>query len=290
MKIKSVLSTVLMTSLLAGCNSTMPIKLGDEGAKTTATGSAGGATATGENKQLEKCDKSLGTLALQEDVNQPWYYQLTHDYRLPSTTKILRLLIQQSNCFVVVERGKAMANMQMERALMESGEARGNSNMGKGQMVAADYTMEPSITFNNNDAGGVKAGLASFGGVLGAVAGVAGSLKFKEASTMLTMIDNRSGVQLAIAEGSASKTDFSLFGGLFGGSGAAGLGGYTNTAEGKVIAGAFTDAYNNIVKAVKNYKAQTVEGGLGAGGTLGVSGGSTPASQKVDQANTKKKK
>jgi len=32
------------------------------------------------------------------------------------------------------------------------------------------------------------------------------------------------------------------------------------------------------VKAVRNYKAQTVQGGLGTGGTLGVQGGSTPAS------------
>jgi len=57
------------------------------------------------------------------------------------------------------------------------------------------------------------------------------------------------------------------------------MGGYTNTPEGKVIAGAFADAYNNLVKAAKNYKAQEVRGGLGTGGRLGVQGGSTPASK-----------
>jgi len=96
---------------------------------------------------------------------------------------------------------------------------------------------------------------------------------------VLTLVDNRSGVQLAAAEGSSSKTDFGAWGGVFGGGGAAGMGGYTNTPEGKVIAGAFADAYNNLVKAAKNYKAQEVRGGLGTGGRLGVQGGSTPASK-----------
>jgi len=85
-------------------------------------------------------------------------------------------------------------------------------------------------------------------------------------------------VQLAAAEGSSKNTDFGMWGGLFGGNAGGGLGGYTNTAEGKVLAAAFADAYNQLVKAVRNYKAQTVQGGLGTGGTLGVQGGSTPAS------------
>jgi len=37
-----------------------------------------------------------------------------------------------------------------------------------------------------------------------------------------------------------------------------------------VLASAFADAYNNLVKSVKNYKAQEVKGGLGKGGRLGV--------------------
>ncbi len=61
----------------------------------------------------------------------------------------------------------------------------------------------------------------------------------------------------------------------------AGLGGYTNTAEGKLLAGAFADAYNQLVKSVKNYRAQEVRGGLGTGGQLGVQGGSTPASKGI---------
>ena len=49
-----------------------------------------------------------------------------------------------------------------------------------------------------------------------------------------------------------------------------GAGGFTNTPQGKVLAAAFMDSYNGLVKAVRNYKAQDVEGGLGNGGTLKV--------------------
>lgn len=278
-----------LASVLSACGSATPMQVGDSSAKTVATGSAGGENAQGANPQLEKCDKTLGTVALVEDQGSDWFRYLTRDLRLGPTSQVLKLLIQQSNCFVVVERGAAMRNMMGERALEQSGEMRGNSNFGKGQMVAADYTLNPSITFSSNDTGGVGAGVAGLIPGLSAVAAIAGSIKGREASTILTLIDNRSGVQLAAAEGSAKKWDLGLFGGLFGGSAGGGMGGYSKTPEGKVIVAAFLDSYNQVVKAAKNYKAQTVEGGLGAGGKLGVSGGSTPASKKVDAATSKKK-
>lgn len=256
--------------ILSGCISTSSMSTGNESAKTVATGSAGGANAQNANEGLERCSASLGTLAIYEDRNEPWYYTLTRDYRLPSTVPVIRLLAQQSNCFVVVERGKAMNQMMEERALMESGEMRSGSNFGKGQMVAADYTVTPSITFSSGDTGGAGTVVgALFGSVAGAVAG---GFKTADASTMLTMIENRSGVQLAAAEGSARNTDFALLGGLFGSGAAGGAGAYAKTPQGKVIVAAFTDSMNNLIKSVKSYKAQTVAGGLGTGGQLGVQG------------------
>ncbi|MDP1678704.1 MAG: hypothetical protein Q8L02_01015, partial [Candidatus Nitrotoga sp.] len=80
-------------------------------------------------------------------------------------------------------------------------------------------------------------------------------------------------VQLAAAEGSSRNMDFGFMGGLFGSALGGVGGGYSNTAEGKVIVAAFTDSYNNMVKAVRAYKAQEVKGGLGTGGHLGVQGG-----------------
>jgi curli biogenesis system outer membrane secretion channel CsgG len=263
--------------VLSACVSTAPT-MGEN--KGTVSGAAGGATTEGNNSALEKCGETLGTLALQEDTNAPWYVQL-RGHQLGSTIPVLRLMIQQSNCFVIVERGGAMNNMMRERALEQSGEARGGSNFGKGQMVAADYTMSPSIQFSAKTGGGA-AGLATraFGG-LGALAG---GVSTNEASTTLLLIDNRSGVQISAAEGTAKNMDFSLFGGAFGGLTGGSAGGYSSTPQGKVIVTAFADSYNQMIKALRNYKAQTVKGGLGTGGRLGVDGGTTAAPKEATPA------
>ncbi|MDL0087895.1 CsgG/HfaB family protein [Campylobacter gastrosuis] len=265
LSVKATVAGLSLMAMLSGCMSSMNMG----GGKTVATGSAGGENAQNANSQLERCSQSLGTLTIYEDRDSDWYSVLTRDYRLTSTVPVIRLLAQQSNCFVIVERGKAMNQMMEERALMKSGELRKNSNFKKGQMVAADYTVTPSITFSSGNTGGIGGVVgALFGGIAGAVAG---GVQTAEAGTVLTLIENRSGVQLAAAEGSASNMDFAGLGGLFGSSAGGALGAYSKTPQGKVIVAAFTDSMNNLIKAVKNYKAQSVKGGLGAGGTLKVS-------------------
>ncbi|MFT6101947.1 MAG: curli biogenesis system outer membrane secretion channel CsgG [Granulosicoccus sp.] len=262
-KLKSFLLISTMVSL-AGCNATLPSLGGGQGGGTV-TGAAGGGSAKGENTELESCDKTLGTLSVFEDKALPWWGHYRSRYpRLGSTIPVIRLMIQQSNCFVVVERGKAMASMTKERELMNSGEIRAGSNFGKGQLVAADYTMSPSIQFSQKGTGGL-------GGLIGGFSGlVAGAVKKNEAATTLLLIDNRSGVQVSAAVGNAKNYDFKVFGGFFAGGGVAAAGGYTNTPEGKIITAAFADSYNQMVKALKNYKAQNVDGGLGKGGKLSV--------------------
>lgn len=275
---RTTLMSAGLVSLLISTGCATAPNIGDSSAKTVATGSAGGQNANNANSQLEHCPKSLGTVTLVEDTNADWW---THfqGTKLRSTIPVLRLLVQQSNCFVVIERGVAMRNMMQERALEQSGEMRDNSNFQKGQMVAADYTMKPDITFSDRT-GGLGSKIGGFlGGSLGAAIG--GSVKFNEASTMLTLIDNRSGVQLAAAEGSSKNMDIGLMGSLFGSRAGASAEGYSKTPEGKVLTAAFMDSYNQMVRSLREYKAQSVEGGLGTGGTLGVDGGSTPASKKL---------
>ncbi len=253
---------VVMPLSLGGC---VGMQMGSDSAKTTATGSAAGSSTDNVNSALERCNETLGTLAVVEDTGSSWYTYLTTQWQLGPTTPVLKLLAQQSGCFVVVERGKAMQNVMQERELQNTGELRQGSNFGKGQMVSADFSMSPSITFSNNDAGGMG---GAIGGLFGSVgAAIGGSLTSKEASTILTLIDNRSSVQLAAAEGSAKNVDIGGMGSLFGSSMGGGLGGYTNTAEGKVLVAAFTDSFNNMVRALRNYQAQEVKGGLGKGGS-----------------------
>ncbi|RLW65353.1 MAG: peptidoglycan-binding protein [gamma proteobacterium symbiont of Stewartia floridana] len=253
---------------LTGCGGTMPTLGGSSG--NTVTGAAGGETSSGANSQLENCDETLGTLAVVEDQSAPWWYTYRRRYpTLGTTVPVLRMMIQQSNCFVVVERGRAMNNMMQERALMQSGEMREGSNFGKGQMVAADYTMNPSIQFSEKGTGGLG---ATVGGLLGnyRLGRLAGGVKSNEAATTLLLIDNRSGVQVSSSVGSAQNFDFNLWGGLFGGGGWGSVKGFTDTPEGKVVTAAFADSYNQMVRALRNYKAQSVKGGLGKGGRLKV--------------------
>ncbi|MEW8498710.1 MAG: CsgG/HfaB family protein [Candidatus Thiodiazotropha taylori] len=246
----------------------MPTLGGSSG--NTVTGAAGGETSSGANSQLENCDETLGTLAVVEDQSAPWWYTYRRRYpTLGTTVPVLRMMIQQSNCFVVVERGRAMNNMLQERALMQSGEMREGSNFGKGQMVAADYTMNPSIQFSEKGTGGLG---ATVGGLLGnyRLGRLAGGVKSNEAATTLLLIDNRSGVQVSSSVGSAQNFDFNLWGGLFGGGRWGSVKGFTDTPEGKVVTAAFADSYNQMVRALRNYKAQSVKGGLGKGGRLKV--------------------
>jgi hypothetical protein len=216
-------------------------------------GSAGPGGAQGAASDLERCDKPMGTLAVVEP--QDYVIHALSRYRLGSPTGLIRLMVQQSNCFLVVERGVGMRNMMQERALSESGQLRQGSNMGGGQMVTADYIMTPAVVFSEDNAGGVGGALGGIGGLFGTggrvLGAVAGGLKFKEAQTSMLMSDARSGIQVAAAEGSAKKADFRL-GGLLGIGGVAGaLGGYENTNEGKVIAASLADNYNGIVRAVR---------------------------------------
>ncbi|NUZ05448.1 CsgG/HfaB family protein [Piscinibacter koreensis] len=220
------------------------------GGGSLATGGAGPDGAQGANEELERCSAPKGTLAVVEPQSQVGAN--LQRYGLGSPTQVLRMLIQQSNCFQVVERGVGMNSMMQERSLAKSGELQSDSNIGRGQMVAADFIVTPSVVFSENDTGGVG---GAIGGLLGgrhgrALGAIAGGVKFKEAETNLLLVDSRSGIQVAAAQGSARKTDFAVGGALWGGLAAAG-GGYTRTPEGKVIVASFIDNWNNIVRNIR---------------------------------------
>ena len=214
------------------------------------TGGAGTDGATGDNG-VEKCPKPMGAVAVVEP--QDMVISSLRGYGLGSPVGLLRMMIQQSNCFIVVERGVGMQNAMQERELAASGEARAGSNMGKGQMVAADFILTPAVVFSENNAGGVGGALGGFLGRANPVLGaVAGGLKFKEAQTSMLLSDARTSVQVAAAQGSTKKADLRLGAALFGGGAFGAVGGYGNTNEGKIIAASFADNYNNIVGVIRN--------------------------------------
>ena len=273
-KIFTVGMMLCVASMMGACASG-GVQMGSQSSKTTATGYTGGSSSAGANAGLERCDRPVGTVSVLENSNSQARSQMRSS-GVSSTTPVLRLLAQQSNCFAVVERGRGMSAMKQERELMNSGELRQQSNFGKGQMAAADYTITPNMVFSSNDTGGLGGAL---GGLIpgrsgrivgGALAGA--KVQFQEAQSVLMLVDNRSGIQVAAAEGSASSKNVSGLLGMIGPGAGGALAGYTKTPEGKLIVGAMTDAFNNMVKAVKSYEAQESAGpgGHGTGGSLEV--------------------
>ena len=277
-------ATVIFAAALGGCLATTPTTGG--GSASPVTGAAGGSTATANNGKLERCTETLGTLRIEEDANATWYRHYSSTYRLGSTVPLLRTMIQQSNCFVVVERGRGMQGIQNERNQMRGDEGRAGTNFGTGQQVGADYSLSPEIMMS---AKGTSSAGAAVGGLISrfapaaapAAAAVAGGAKLNEAGTILLLVDVRSTVQVSAAEGYSKNWDFGLGTSVFAGLGAGAGSAYTNTPEGKIVAAAFVDAYNKMVVALRQYQAQTVKGGLGAGGRLGVQGGQTEAGRAV---------
>lgn len=217
--------------------------------------SSAGLHAGETSSTVERCDRPLGTIAVSESRGAS--ATALQSYGLGSPAALLRIMIQQSNCFQVVERGAAMADLQQERALAADGQMLGGSNVGKGQLQAADFVMTPNVQFAANNTGGIGGSLSDYGGRLlgglGRVAGgIAGNMKFKEAQTSLLISDVRSGIQVAAEEGVATKTDFGISGWSWGGGDYSRLGGYTNTPEGKMVAASLLDNYNRIVVKIRN--------------------------------------
>ncbi len=213
--------------------------------------------------EIPTCDKKIGTLAVTEPENK-WWLQ----YNLDSPEALIKVFVSQSKCFTLLDRGKGLAAAEKERALAGSGEMRGGSNIGKGQMKAADYVLVPDLVTKNNNSGGSRVGAVLGGFLPGPLAAVAGgiSLKSKTADVVLTLTDVRSTEQVALEQGHAKKTDLGWAagggGGFFGGFAAAGASSYANTEIGQVVTMAYLDSYAKLVNDVKgmslNAKADNV--------------------------------
>ncbi|MFT3718692.1 hypothetical protein [Pseudorhodoferax sp.] len=256
---------------LAGCETPGGGKITTGGSPTAVTGAAAGGTSAGAQSSLERCDAPLGTLAVDDGRGKEWYASFGAATKVTSIEPLLRLAVQQSNCFVITSIGNNRTESRLSSITdkqRNSGEFRAGSNQQKGQRVAADYFMEPSIIIDNDSTGKLAGAL---GGFLGrGVGALAAGMESKVSVVTLTMYDIRSSVQIAISEGNATATNFGAALGAFGGGAAAGLGGFSRTPEGKATVAAFIDAYNSMVVSLRNYKAQEVKGGLGRGGVLKV--------------------
>ena len=265
----------LATSLaLAGCVTPGGGIVSTGGGGTATTGAAAGGTSVGANSGLERCASPLGTLAVDDGRGKEWYASFGAATKVTTIEPLIRLAVQQSNCFVITSIGNNRTESKISAITdkqRNSGEFRAGSKQQKGQRVAADYYLEPAVIIDDESTGQIAGAL---GGLLGGrnrnLGVLAGSLESKASVVTMTLLDIRSGVQIAISEGNATATNYGAALGAFGPSAGGALGGFSCTPAGKATVAAFTDAYNNMVISLRNYKAQEVKGGLGRGGQLKV--------------------
>jgi len=264
--VKSTISVGLAV-LLAACGGMVT----PGGQSAGVSGAAAGGASAGADSSLERCPSPLGTIAVDDGRNADWFGPFGSATQVTTIDPLLRLAIQESNCFVITSIGNQQVDARLTRITQlqrNSGEYRAGSKQHKGQRVAADYFMQPSIVINDSAVGGVA---ATLGGLVNSTVGrLAGSVQSKASVVTLTLFDVRSAVQIAAAEGSSTATNYGAALGAFGGNGGGSLGGFSTTPEGKATVVAFIDAYNKMVIALRNYRAQDVQGGLGRGGQLKV--------------------
>ncbi len=203
-----------------------------------------------EQKQAEipTCTHKLGALA----VNQPqqnWWTALG----IESPEALLKVFVQKSGCFTLVDRGAGFQMAQQERALAGGGQLQQGSNIGGGQIRAADYILVPDIVNKNGNASRTNVGGILGGFIGGGVGALVSSINIssKTADVVLTVTNVRTSEQQAMEEGHGSKTDLGIgFGGGWGGwggFGGAGISNYQNTEIGQVLVLAYIDAYSKLV-------------------------------------------
>ena len=256
----SILAALISLVGLSACKDKTPqasTELGQGGS--VVSGSAGPKGALGADKGLVTCTEPVATLALAEN---PQGYTMSNSYQLPaSPVPLIKLIAQQSGCFRVVDRAAGLRSTMQENELKEAGIIRSDSTVSKGKGYEAQYTLVPSLTFSEEDAGRGLVGIIAAIPILRDIAGLAGlieQVKLKEAQVALLLTDNETTEQLAASTGSARTTDLGLGGLIASKMGGAGGLGWSNTNEGKVIAAAFYDAHNKLVQQVQALQAKAL--------------------------------
>jgi len=241
-------------TLLAACDR-KSTELGQGGS--VVSGSAGPAGAHQAAKELLHCEAPVATLALAEN---PHGYTYAGSYQLPPTPlPLVRLMAQQSNCFRVVDRAAGLRGTVQEQELRDAGVLRREGNtVQRGRGYEAQFTLTPSLTFSERDAGREVGGILAMIPVLNKFVGVAEQVKLKEAQVALLLTDNETTEQVAAATGSVRVTDLGVGGLVLGKLGGAAGAGWSNTNEGKVIAAAFLDAHNQLVAQARALPARAL--------------------------------
>ncbi|EJL31266.1 protein involved in formation of curli polymers [Caulobacter sp. AP07] len=195
--------------------------------------------------EVPHCARKLGTVSIMDGDDPRGWMQ----YNLASPQKLLKAMVQKSGCFNLVDRGAGLNAAQIERNVGGNLGLQRGSNVGQGQVKAADYVLVAEVqASDSNSGGGAVAG--ALGGMLGGRAGgLLGGIKTKklEANTVLSLTNVRTTETVAVQDGYAVKNDIGWgAGGGWGFGGAVG-GGYESTDIGRIVTLSFINSYTKLV-------------------------------------------
>jgi curli biogenesis system outer membrane secretion channel CsgG len=196
------------------------------------------------------CTRKLGTVSVMDGDDPSGWTQ----FQLSGPQKLIKVLVQRSGCFNLVDRGSGLSAAQRERAIGNDLGLQRRSNVGQGQIKAADYVLvaEVQASNRNSSGSGIAAGVGGLlgGRAVGGLIGGVGSRKM-EANTVLSLTNVRTTETISTVDGYAAKNSISFGaggGGFFGGGAAAAVGGgYDNTDIGRIVTLAFIQAYSKMV-------------------------------------------
>ncbi|MBB4100468.1 CsgG/HfaB family protein [Sphingomonas kyeonggiensis] len=203
-------------------------------------------------QDVPRCTHKHGTIAIVDGDDPTGWAR----YQLAAPAKLLRVMVQRSGCFNIIDRGMGLQAASRERPIGGDHGLYGTSSIGQGQVKAADYVLLAEVQrtkYNGNGSGvgGVIGGVVS--GRVGAIVGSVNSRKL-EANTSLSLVSIRTTETLSVQEGYASKKDLrpgtrgdgGFLSGTMGAVGAVG-GGYDSTDIGRVMTLSFIQAYSKMV-------------------------------------------
>jgi hypothetical protein len=183
--------------------------------------------------ELTRCDAAVGTVAVTEGDQQGWT-----QFKLASPRSMIGTMIQQSGCFTLHDAASGRpADFLLSAVAGSKEEIDQSMNIAKGALTEG--------LVRSGAAGQLLSKVPLGGAVFRAFSGFGG--KKKTVLAGLRLMSPATGQTLITGTGETKKSsvNFADMGGWS--AGGAALGGYESSADGKMLTGAFVQAFNGLV-------------------------------------------
>ncbi|MFZ1741716.1 MAG: SH3 domain-containing protein [Pontixanthobacter sp.] len=195
------------------------------------TASTSAQAAKKEPVELQKCEASLGTIAVVEGSTKGW-----SDYGLGSPRELINALAIESGCFTPHNAASTgSADFLMNVIAGDSEEV--------DKSISTATSLATSGLVQSGAAGAVLSKVPMAGALFGAFGGLGG--KKKRVAAGITLLSPTNGMSIASASGEVKKSSLT-FGGATPWTAGANAAGYASSKDGKLLVEAFVIAFNSL--------------------------------------------